>query len=118
VHDAEDRRRRADAERERDRRDEGEAGIPEQLPDREREVLTQLGEVLVSAHGVIPLVPKLSAERLRAVEIAEARERRAARLFRRHAARDILADAHFEVKGDLVGDLVFHLRLPQPRPQQ
>ena len=54
VHGAEDRRRAADAERERQDREGREAAVLEQLARGEDEVLPELGEVTSSFHVVIP----------------------------------------------------------------
>jgi hypothetical protein len=115
---AEDRRRRPDAERERQHRDDGESKVLAQLTNGKREILPQLGQVLMSAHGAIPLISQLREQRPRPIDVAKPRHRRPPRLLGRHTGGQILTDAHLEVKGKLPLDLVLDLRLPQPRAQQ
>ena len=55
VHRAEDRRRRADADRERQQRDERESGLGDEMPERERDVLAELRPVFRSTHVVVLL---------------------------------------------------------------
>jgi hypothetical protein len=103
---AEDGRRRANAQRQRQQCHGGKPGILEELPRREREVLSKFTEILCAFH--MPVSPCAESAQCdpRPFDVAGATLRLAPRRHRIHAALDEIAHAHLEVKRQFVVDFV------------
>ena len=108
----------ADAERERQRRHQGEGGRALQLPDREPEVAPKLVEPLREAHVAVSPSANCRHRLSEARDIAEPPEGQLSRRRRIHAARDELARAHLDVQGELLVDLALERHTPQPRTER
>src|SRR3954466_188307 len=110
---AEDRAGRADAERQRERRDGREPGAAAKLANRVLRVLAERGEPARARRLAIALLPLLFAFGADAPEVPELRQRLPARLFLAHSLGHIFADAHIQVELELGIDLLLDGGLPE-----
>jgi hypothetical protein len=112
VHRAENRRRPADAERERDDRDGREGPMLQELPTRKHDVLNELAHVFRSLHVVIPPSAQRAERRAHPLDVAEAALGFASRRVGVHAGRDQIARPHLDVERDLVAHFLADVFLP------
>ena len=102
VDDAEDGDGRTDAERDGEDEHGRQHRAHRQLTDSEPKVVAPVGPPLRSAHGMLPLFCKCSADSLDVMDVAEAAQRFVARGRRRQTLRPELLDAHLEMERELV----------------
>ena len=112
VHRAENCRRAADAERERQNRNCGEAGMLSQLTQCEGDVLRELAKILGSLHVLIPCGAERAKGRAHASDVAEAALGFASRGISVHAAVDELARPHLDMEGELLVHFFSNARTP------
>ena len=117
VHRAEDRRGGADADREREQRDQRETRLRDEVPHGERDVLGELRPVFRPSHVVVLLAAERPAGGVDLVDVAEAADGRRAGRGRVHAPRHELARPHLDVKRELGVDFVLDPGLPQARSE-
>ena len=117
MYDAEDRRRGADADRERQRGDGGEPGHAGELAQRIPRVLHELVNPFGTAHISLPSLANAAAGGVDSLDVAEATDGFRARELGVEAAGDVLARAHLDVERELRVDLVSDARLPDEGAQ-
>src|SRR5688500_189692 len=105
LHDAKDGGVGAEAEGERDDREEGEHGRTQRRTHAEVQVLPKIAQPVASARGAPVGLEQLGALVPNAAEVAQPFECSRTRCVGGHAARDVLTDSLLEVKRELVIDL-------------
>jgi len=117
VDHAEDRRRRADADRQRKRGDGGEARHTSELAERVARILHELVDPFCTAHIALPSLADTATGVVDSLNVAEPADSFRAGELGVEAARDVLARAHLDVERELRVDLVGHTRLEQHRAE-
>ncbi len=102
MHHAEDGGDGPDPQRQRHHGDQGGGAVGAELPHGEAQVAPERVQPVAAADGALPLLADLAALALHPAAVAEALQRRAPRLLRRHPARQVLVDEHLQVEGELV----------------
>src|SRR5215510_2502067 len=110
VNDAEDRAVRADAERERNHRHQGEAGILYKHPRAMAQVLPKIFNPSYAASVTAPL--------LRLLHPAESLAGGKTRLLRTHPQPDVLLGLSLDVVAQFLVQFALGLRSAQQRPQR
>ena len=112
---------RADAERNRHNEHSRQHRAHRQLTNGEPEIVAPVGPPLRSAHGMLPLFCKCSADSLDVLDIAEAAQRFVTCGRRRQALRAELLDAHLEMERELVVHVGCRVGTPEaqiPAPER
>jgi len=104
----------ADAECQGQRGDEGKPGRGFELPDRELDVAAGFLEPLCQPHLAISLSADIDARVFQGPQVSGAPDGRIASRLRIHPARNQLARAQFDMKGDLLVDLLVKRHAPEP----